>query len=394
MRKRFFGVLAAGLVGLTLAGSVSTTAVAAVEEPAAAGLGYSTVDPVRVLDTRNGMPVSARGGISFNLTSRVPAGTTAVVLNVTAVSPTAYTYITGHDRWAARPGVSNLNVRPNEIRSNEVTVTVDPNRPWVTLYNHNGNVHLVADLVGYYSADGETYFNAMSAPRRLFDTRAVGQGALFPDGAVIAPLDVVAPGLVPADATALVLNVTAIDPTVDTYLTVGGGAYAPPTTSTVNVEMGETTANKAVVAIEDRTITVRNNAGRVHVAVDVLGYYGPDGHAYYPVSPVRAFDSRPTASLPHRGFQRIPLDHVVPADAETVAFNLTGIDHYSGGTYLTAFQAGTTRPGISQLNLNTLQIASNQTVVPLGVSRAIDLYNHLNYPDAIIDVFGYFAPRA
>jgi hypothetical protein len=391
MRKRFFGVLAAGLIGLTLAGPVGQAA-AAEQEPAAAGLGYSTVDPVRVLDTRDGMPVSARGGISFDLAGRVPAGTTAVVLNVTAISPSAYTYITAHDRWTARPGVSSLNVRPNEIRSNEVTVTVDPNRPWVTLYNHNGNVHLVADLVGYYSPDGEAFFNAMSAPSRLFDSRTSG-GKFFPGGGIILPLDDFVPGLVPADATALVLNVTAIDPTTDTYLTVGGGWDVPPTTSTVNVELGETTANKAVVAIEDRAIAVRNNAGRVHAAVDVLGWFGPDGHAYYPVSPVRAFDSRPTASLPHRGFQRIPLDHVVPAEAETVAFNLTGIDHYSGGTYLTAFEAGTARPGISQLNLNTLQIASNQTVVPLGVSRAIDLYNHLNYPDAIIDLFGYFAPR-
>lgn len=389
MRKRFFGVLAAGLIGLALAGSVGQ----ATAEPTAtaAGLAYTTVDPVRVLDTRGGMPVSARGSIAFDLAGRVPADATSVVLNVTAISPTAYTYITAHDRWTARPGVSNLNARPNEIRSAEVTVSVDPNRPWVELYNHNGNVHMVADLVGYYSADGAAYFNAMS-PNRLFDSRVTG-GKFFPGGGIILPLDDVAPGLVPADATALVLNVTAIDPTVDTYLTVGGGWDVLPTTSTVNVEMGETTANKAVVAIKDRTIAVRNNAGRVHGVVDVLGYYGPDGHAYYPVQPVRAFDSRPTASLPHRGFQRIPLDHAVPAEAETVAFNLTGIDRYVGGTYLTAFEAGTARPNISQLNLSMQQTASNQTVVPLGVSRAIDLYNHVNFPDAIIDVFGYFAPR-
>ncbi|MGB3440660.1 MAG: hypothetical protein WBA97_18085 [Actinophytocola sp.] len=394
MRKRFFGVLAAGLIGLTMAGPVGQAA-AAQPQPAAAGLAYTAVDPVRVLDTRRGMPVSASGSVNFDLSGHVPPGASAVALNITAISPTAPTFVTAHDRWTPRPGVSSLNLRPLEIRSNEATVTVNPARPWVTLYNHNGYVNLVADLVGYYSADGEMFFNALASPRRLFDTRP--DPTRIPGGGIIiAPLDDVAPGVVPEGASAVVLNVTAHQPTRDTFLSVGGGGYVGPATSTVNVEMGEVTANKAIVALPpgDRKITVRNNAGMVDAFVDILGYYAADGEAYHPVAPVRAFDSRPTATLPHRGFQRIPLAHVVPAAATTVSFNLTGIDYYSGGTYLTAFEAGTPRPGISQLNLNTMQTASNQTVVPLGVSRAVDLYNHLNYPDAIIDLFGYFAPRS
>ena len=386
MRKRFFGVLAAGLAGLVLAGSVSQAAAA--PQPAAAGLAYTVVEPARVLDTRDSMPVSAGGGVSVNLTDRVPAGTSAVVLNVTAISPTASTFITAHDRWTARPGVSNLNVRPNEIRSNEATVVVDPSRPWVTLYNHNGSVHLVADLVGIYSAEGAGLFNPVLSPQRLFDTRT-HPDRMGSNHVISAGLH----GVVPEDASAVVLNVTAYMPTRDTYLSVGGGSFVTGATSTVNVEQGEITANKATVALVegDHSIAIRNNAGMVDAFVDVIGYYAADGDAYYPVAPVRAFDSRPTASLPHRGFQRILLDHVVPVEAETVAFNLTGIADYANFTYLTAFQAGTTRPNTSTLNLYSLQIASNQTVVPLGVSRAVDLYNHLNYPNAVIDLFGYFA---
>jgi hypothetical protein len=385
MRKRFFGVLAAGLVGLGLVGSVGQ---AAAEEPA--GLGYDAAEPVRVLDTRDSMPVSARGSVSFDLAGRVPAGTTAVVLNVTAVSPTSATYITAHDRWTPRPGVSNLNVRPLEVRSNEATVVVDQDRPWVTLYNHNGNVHLVADLVGYYSTSADGYFTNVT-PQRMFDTRT--HDTRIPAGGVIsAPLD----GRVPADATAVVVNVTAFQPSTNTFLAVDGGWYPSLDTSVVNARLGEVTANKAIVGIEpgERYLSVRNNAGWTDAFVDLLGYYSADGDAFHPIDPVRAFDSRESISLTHRGTRRVALDHVLPAGADTASFNLTGIAEYGNVTHLTAYQAGTTRPATSTLNLYSLQVASNQTVVPLGVERAIDLYNHVNYPNAVIDIFGYFAPRA
>ena len=389
MRKRFFGVLAAGLAGLILAGTVGT---AAAEQPrsAATGMAYTTVDPVRVLDTRQSLSIGPGGGVSFNLADRVPAGTTSVVLNITAISPTRSTYITAHDRWAPKPGVSNLNVRAGEIRSNEATVVVQEDRPWVTLYNHNGNVHLVADLVGYYAPDAGGYFNALPIPTRLFDTRT--HSVRMPPGGVIrAPLT----GIVPEDASAVVVNVTAFQPTTNTFLSVGGGSYVTAATSTVNVMVTEVTANKATVALnpDDHSIAVRNNSGMVDAFVDVLGYYGADGDAYYPTTPVRAFDTRDSYTLSHRGNRRVPLDHVVPVEAETVLFNLTGITDYGNYTHLTAYQAGTTRPNTSTLNLYSLQVASNQTVVPLGVSRAVDLYNHVNYPDAVIDVFGYFAAR-
>jgi hypothetical protein len=164
----------------------------------------------------------------------------------------------------------------------------------------------------------------------------------------------------------------------------------------VNARRQEVTANKAIVGIDpgDRWISVRNNAGWVDAFVDLLGYYSADGDAFHPIDPVRAFDSRGSDSLTHRGTRRVPLGDFVPAGAETVSFNLTGVADYANYTYLTAFQAGTTRPGTSTLNLYSLQAASNQTVVPLGTDRAVDLYNHVNHPDAIIDVFGYFAPRA
>lgn len=100
--------------------------------------------------------------------------------------------------------------------------------------------------------------------------------------------------------------------------------------------------------------------------------------------PARRSDCRPTRRC---GWRREG-----DAEAETVLFNLTGLANYYG-TYLTTWQAGQPRPGTSTLNLSDRQVASNQAVVPLGVQRAVDVYNFFGYTNIVVDVFGYFAPR-
>jgi hypothetical protein len=159
MRSRSTGVLLAGLVALTLAELPAQ----ATAQPAA-GSSFTTLDePVRVLDTRDGMPIS-QAGISFDLDEFLPGDVTAVVLNVTAVSPTRATYVTAHEAGTPRPAVSNLNVRAGEVRSNAVTVPITAGGTRVSLYNHAGNVHLVADLSGYYTAGAGSYFTPMPPP--------------------------------------------------------------------------------------------------------------------------------------------------------------------------------------------------------------------------------------
>jgi hypothetical protein len=113
---------------------------------------YTSVSPVRVLDTRNDKgPVGAGGTITLDLSSRVPDSATAVVLNVTGVAPTAGTFVTVYPAGITRPNSSNLNLTPGDTRPIQVTVSLGSNRS-VSLFNNAGSVHLLADLTGYYAS--------------------------------------------------------------------------------------------------------------------------------------------------------------------------------------------------------------------------------------------------
>jgi hypothetical protein len=84
----------------------------------------------------------------------IPADATGVALNVTAVEPTAASYFTAFPSDAARPTVSNLNFLPGSPPTpNKVDVRLSADGQ-VSFFNLAGEVHLVADVAGYYTAAG------------------------------------------------------------------------------------------------------------------------------------------------------------------------------------------------------------------------------------------------
>lgn len=125
--------------------------------PAALPPAYTPAGPVRILDTRSGIggpiaPVGPGKMISLQVTGSngVPAsGVTAVVLNVTAVNPTADSYVSVYPDGGPRPTVSNLNFTAGQTFPNLVIVPVGSNGQ-VDFYNNTGSVDLLADLAGYY----------------------------------------------------------------------------------------------------------------------------------------------------------------------------------------------------------------------------------------------------
>ena len=81
--------------------------------------------------------------------SGVPAsGVTAVVLNVTAVWPSAESFLSVWPAGVGRPLVSNLNFPAGRTIPNLVTAKVGAGGK-VSVYNNSGGVHVVADVVGY-----------------------------------------------------------------------------------------------------------------------------------------------------------------------------------------------------------------------------------------------------
>ena len=247
--------------------------------PAADGV-LRPLDPARILDTRNGNgaptgKVGHRSAVELQVTGRggVPGSDVgAVVMNVTVTEPNLTSYVTVWPSGSARPTASNLNMVPGQTVPNLVMCKVGAGGK-VSLYNHNGETHLVADVLSWIPA-GETRFTPLE-PARLLDTRrGQGGGAVGPQGV----LDLKVGGwggVPPSGATAVVLNVTATEPTGNTYVTVWPTGSARPTASNLNVLPGQTSPNLVVAKLgTDGQVSFYNNQGQIQLIADVFGYFG------------------------------------------------------------------------------------------------------------------------
>ncbi len=121
------------------------------------------------------------------------------------------------------------------------------------------------------------------APVRVLDTRTgVGTPVGKISNLTLAFDPVTA---VPADARAVVLNVTATEPTDPSYISVQPTGGPDTGVSNVNFMAGETTANQVTVPLgPGNAVRIRNSVGQVHVVVDLAGYYvdAPAGGAVGP----------------------------------------------------------------------------------------------------------------
>jgi alpha-tubulin suppressor-like RCC1 family protein len=241
-----------------------------------AGSGYTSLSPQRALDTRNGTggvtgKLQPGQTVSLDLSSRLPAGATTAVFNLTAVEPTDSTFVTAWPSDAARPVASNLNAAPGQITPNLVTVKVGPDRK-VNLYNKNGRVDLIADLAGYYAPQSGQAFYPLS-PIRLLDTRDASGKPLTPFGPKATRQQGLG-GWLPANAGAAVLNMTGTNATAGTYVTAWPTGQSLPVASNLNLVAGQTAANLGVVAIgTNRSVSLFNLNGQVDVIVDLFGYF-------------------------------------------------------------------------------------------------------------------------
>lgn len=114
-------------------------------------------------------------------------------------------------------------------------------------------------------------------PCRLVDTRSAPGGPL-PLGANTETRFVLVGGAcgIPATATAVALNVTAVEATTAGHLRVYPAGAARPNISTVNYTPGLTRANNAIAPLgTDGSVAVYVNqaTGTVHAVIDVSGYF-------------------------------------------------------------------------------------------------------------------------
>ncbi|MGD9755066.1 MAG: hypothetical protein AB7W59_29090 [Acidimicrobiia bacterium] len=211
-------------------------------------------------------------------------------------------------------------------------------------------------------------------------------------------------GQVPENATAVVVNITALSQ-IPGYpagvyacgLRVRTTCKSPFSTfdsSASNVRSASDLATLAVGA--DRTLLI-GGPPNTTVVGDLLGYYLPAGATptagrFKPVSPVRVFDSRDGAGALDAGAVTIDLTSRLPADAAAAVVTLTVVDRQRDG-YVTAFATGSAPPYISNLLvLAPQQTISNQAVVQLQ-NRSMTVLQ-TGRSDLLVDLAGYYTSNA
>ena len=254
--------------------------------------GFTPVVPVRVMDTRAGL-----GGATFQpgesrpldlAPAGVPPAATGVVANVTVAGTTASTYLTVWPAGTAMPTASNLNAVPGQTVANMVTVGLGGGQ--IALFNFAGTTDVVVDVAGYYT-DG---FHPI-APARLADTRSGVCGIRLGAGETRLVAVAGAGGVPAGPAGAVALNVTIVNPTAPTYLTVWPSGQPQPGSSNVNAVVG-TVANMVTVGLgADGAVAVSNFAGSADVLIDVAGWF--DGAGGVAASPGCGASGPPAAPI-------------------------------------------------------------------------------------------------
>jgi len=203
--------------------------------------------------------------------------------------------------------------------------------------------------------------------------------------------------------TAVSLNLTAVGPTAEGYVTVWPCGSTKPGTSNVNFVRDQVVPN-AVIAPVDSTgkVCIASSVG-THVVVDINGWFGSTS-GLNAVTPLRVFDTRsgvggvPVAKVGALDGAGTPLEVSVlsaigqsagAVSAVSLNVTATGTSASRFGGYVTAYPCGT-RPNASNINFVSNQSVPNAVIVPVSATGTVCFYVY-GQADLIADVNGWFA---
>lgn len=389
--------------------TVDPAAATVVQAPAPTALatadaaGFQSVEPTRVVDTRENLgathlvagvskriQIAGRGGI--------PQGASAVSGNFTVVDPTGDGYLTLWNCSTSQPVVSTVNFALGQVTPNAATVPLDPTGG-VCVYSNVGQ-QLVIDVNGYYSDSGISRFTPLS-PARIADSRS-NQGTDRVSAGETVVLQVAGIGGVPADATAVSLNVTSTDAGANGFVTAWACDDGQPHVSNLNQQPGRVRPNLVVTPVAaDGTVCLYTSSD-VELVVDVTGYYSPSStQRFVPSAPFRFVDTRDRyraelnigTSGARLGTGQVLTIQVagvrgVPADAKAVSVNVTVTDA-AGSGYLTAWPCGE-RPLASTANFTAGESVSNAAQLPLSADGRLCIFAQ-TAAHVVVDMNGWWA---
>ena len=244
--------------------------------------GFVPVAPTRIMDTRTNLGGSAPAGhrgvtLQVGGTPAVPSGVTAVVLNLTVTGASAAGYVTAYPHGGFMPNTSSINFSAGQTVANLSVVQISAGGA-IDLYNGSAaTAQIIVDVAGYYLAgtavSAGTFIPA--SPYRLADSRNGDLGGRFTAHAARKLLVDGSYALPPNGVSAVVANVTVVNPSAAGYLAVYADGGAVPTSSNLNFTAGQTVANTVVapVGADGKIVLLNGTGGTLQVIVDISGYY-------------------------------------------------------------------------------------------------------------------------
>lgn len=412
--------------------------------PPAAASEFRSLPPTRILDTRSGLGIAngpvrpGDGSIDTSnddfrsdeelnhelvVTGRagVPHhGVAAVLLNITAVDPSADGFITVGPRPQGRgnlfddqnsfgdwPNASNLNFSAGQTVPNLVLVRVGAGGR-IRFHVHEATTHLLADIAGYFTYTDEGAGFISVTPTRLFDSRQPSEDNFGSNSR--RQIQVTGRAGIPDTATSAVVNITAVSPTAEGFVTAFPSGGGIPNASNLNLRIGETRPNFAVVSlgtsgrIDLQSVLPYDTEGTVDLIVDVFGYYSNEaGQPTTTTEPFRLVDTRsgiggvnaPFRSSEIRSFRAAGIGRI-PLDATAIWANVTVVSPSADG-FLSAYPAGEQTPDVSNLNWRAGDINPNMALIPLNSQGLFDIsvampWDSTARADVLVDVLGWVSP--
>ncbi|MEM4675854.1 MAG: Ig-like domain-containing protein, partial [Nitrososphaerota archaeon] len=355
----------------------------------------------------------------------VPAGSAAIVANVTVTNTTAPGFLVVYPSTdSTRPNISSINWFAGQTVPNLVTVALGNGT--IDFYNAStGSTDVIVDLEGYYQSASSTsggaghYYPIL--PRRIVDTRP-GTGTPYsgdtlgaggnPETLAVSLLG--RGGLPTGGVSAVVANVTVTGTTALSFLTIWPAGEPEPNASNLNWVAGQTVANRVTVPLGVfGSWSIANNKGAANVIIDIDGYYtdssgsASQGSLFVPINPTRIVDTRSGlggVSGP------IPPDHSVtftaagvagiPAASSTqypdaIVANVTEASATAAGGFVTVYPDGIAPPVTSDLNFGPGDIVANADLAGLNPETGtFEVFNAFGDTQLVVDAYGYFTPAS
>ncbi|MGD9703242.1 MAG: hypothetical protein AB7V74_12675, partial [Acidimicrobiia bacterium] len=350
--------------------------------------------PYRMIDTRElpgklgagrslEVPIVGKGGVS--------ADATAVLATVVAVDGCADAFVAAYPCGAGVPTTSVVNATAGSIIANGALVRLSAEGS-LCLYA-NAPVDVVVDVAAWVGAAGAAPLPV--PPTRLVDTRpGFDQRLTLPQHRVAAGTTFEVPmSSLPevVGATAVAVNLAAVNPATDGFLTLFPGPCSSgrPLAANLNVAAGRTMAAGATSAIGAGSICVFTST-TIDLVVDLGAVYGSGTTHLVTTAPRRLLDTRETVAIAASGTIVLDLDDAAlgaPPDATGLVASLATTDATTPG-FLTVFPCAGGRPNVSNLNMNANQTIANLFVSGVDAERKVCIFS-LSATQVIVDLEGW-----